>query len=422
MDPRGSDLSRPGTRAEPTRRGLTSLGVLRRTRWPGGCSSGRRSSSSCCCRSSRCRRRSTCPLSHLVLGRASIAIDFVGLDNYQKPALRHRSSPFLGMLGAPLALGWAARHRQHRRCRPGGSGARCAAVARAVRAGSCRLGACFVLVGFAGCCRRRHLSEGGQPGTLGRDPDLRRRRHRGAVPVGLGLALLAASRIPGRRFFRVVFLIPMIITPVGIGYMLPHDDRHEQGPVGAALPGARPVRLRLGQRRLGGAHRGHDRRRLAVDPVHVHRAAGGDRGPGPGGRSRPPSWTAPPAAGLPPHDRARHPAGEHDAHPHPHDRGVQDRRPAQRPDKRRPGHGDPDRSRSSLLRLAHARPRRLGGDRLHAAHHRDLRLPPHTAAWSGAARSSPHERAGHAGPAQAAEPVPSPLGDGRLAARQVAAA
>jgi len=36
--------------------------------------------------------------------------------------------------------------------------------------------------------------------------------------IGLGLALLAAQQLPGRRFFRVVFLLPMMITPVGVAY------------------------------------------------------------------------------------------------------------------------------------------------------------------------------------------------------------
>jgi multiple sugar transport system permease protein len=37
--------------------------------------------------------------------------------------------------------------------------------------------------------------------------------------IGLGLALLTAQALPGRRFFRVVFLLPMMITPVGVAYM-----------------------------------------------------------------------------------------------------------------------------------------------------------------------------------------------------------
>ncbi len=37
--------------------------------------------------------------------------------------------------------------------------------------------------------------------------------------IGLGLAVLTTQKLPGRRFFRVVFLLPMMITPVGVAYM-----------------------------------------------------------------------------------------------------------------------------------------------------------------------------------------------------------
>src|SRR5437867_1336338 len=37
--------------------------------------------------------------------------------------------------------------------------------------------------------------------------------------LGLGMAMLTIQRLPGRRFFRVVFLLPMTITPVGVAYM-----------------------------------------------------------------------------------------------------------------------------------------------------------------------------------------------------------
>jgi multiple sugar transport system permease protein len=36
--------------------------------------------------------------------------------------------------------------------------------------------------------------------------------------IGTGLAFLCAQRIAGRSFFRVVFFIPMMVTPVGIAY------------------------------------------------------------------------------------------------------------------------------------------------------------------------------------------------------------
>lgn len=36
--------------------------------------------------------------------------------------------------------------------------------------------------------------------------------------IGLGLAFLCSQRIRGRSFFRVVFFLPLMITPIGVGY------------------------------------------------------------------------------------------------------------------------------------------------------------------------------------------------------------
>jgi multiple sugar transport system permease protein len=49
--------------------------------------------------------------------------------------------------------------------------------------------------------------------------------------VGLGLAILAVQRMPGRRFFRIVFLIPLTITPVGVGYMFLMMTDTSKGPL-----------------------------------------------------------------------------------------------------------------------------------------------------------------------------------------------
>jgi len=37
--------------------------------------------------------------------------------------------------------------------------------------------------------------------------------------IGLILALLLVQSLPGKRFFRIVFLLPMMITPVGVGFL-----------------------------------------------------------------------------------------------------------------------------------------------------------------------------------------------------------
>jgi multiple sugar transport system permease protein len=48
--------------------------------------------------------------------------------------------------------------------------------------------------------------------------------------LGLGLAMLVTQQIPGRRFFRVVFLLPMMITPVGVAYMFRMLTDTDKGP------------------------------------------------------------------------------------------------------------------------------------------------------------------------------------------------
>ncbi|MFQ5420245.1 MAG: carbohydrate ABC transporter permease, partial [Anaerolineae bacterium] len=56
--------------------------------------------------------------------------------------------------------------------------------------------------------------------------------------LGLGLAVLTTQRLPGRRFFRVIFLLPMMITPVGVAYtfrMMTDTDKGPFQPVWQAL-------------------------------------------------------------------------------------------------------------------------------------------------------------------------------------------
>jgi multiple sugar transport system permease protein len=48
--------------------------------------------------------------------------------------------------------------------------------------------------------------------------------------LGLGLAVLVTQRLPGRRFFRVIFLLPMMITPVGVAYMFRMLTDTQKGP------------------------------------------------------------------------------------------------------------------------------------------------------------------------------------------------
>ena len=49
--------------------------------------------------------------------------------------------------------------------------------------------------------------------------------------LGLGLAMLAVQQVPWRRFFRILFLIPLTITPVGVGYMFLMMTDTSKGPL-----------------------------------------------------------------------------------------------------------------------------------------------------------------------------------------------
>jgi multiple sugar transport system permease protein len=49
--------------------------------------------------------------------------------------------------------------------------------------------------------------------------------------IGLILALLTSQDLKGRRFFRVVFLLPMMITPVGVAYMFRMITDTGKGPL-----------------------------------------------------------------------------------------------------------------------------------------------------------------------------------------------
>jgi len=56
--------------------------------------------------------------------------------------------------------------------------------------------------------------------------------------IGTGLAWLCAQKIKGRDFFRVVFFVPMMVTPVGVAYMFRMLADMKQGPFSPAWRGA----------------------------------------------------------------------------------------------------------------------------------------------------------------------------------------
>ena len=154
--------------------------------------------------------------------------------------------------------------------------------------------------------------------------------------LGLGLALLCAQPIRGRNFFRVLFFVPLMVTPVGIAYAFRMLADMQKGPFA-------PLLRAFGASEWSWATEAWSARMMVMigdtwqwTPVHLHRAARRGREPaarpGRGGEAR----RRQRLADLPRHHLARHRAGRRHRRPHPADRGLQDRRPAQRADRRRP--------------------------------------------------------------------------------------
>ncbi len=140
---------------------------------------------------------------------------WVGLANYQKLLVGIERSHFLGVPSPPMLLGWllfalavsgllvfVARGVTSLSGRGQGIG-------RAVVA---------VVVGAAIWLAVRTLAPGGFPGSLLTTLMYVFVGVTVQYWLGLALAFLCAQEIAARRFFRVVFLLPMMITPVGIAY------------------------------------------------------------------------------------------------------------------------------------------------------------------------------------------------------------
>lgn len=167
-------------------------------------------------------------LSHFKFVKGGFEIKFAGLANYQKIFLGLEKTHFLGVFAIPNLVGWM------------------------VFASVIGL---LIYALFSGSIQRRFkarslvgnilvfffitvliwmvlstLSPGGRPGTLIVTLLYVYIGIFFQYTLGLGLALLVTQHIPGRRFFRVIFLIPMMITPVGIAYMFRMLVDTDKGP------------------------------------------------------------------------------------------------------------------------------------------------------------------------------------------------
>lgn len=175
-------------------------------------------------------------LSRLTFEKGGATLTFIGFLNYEKLLVGLNRVDFLGLLVEPTLLVWLIT----------------AAVAlsqvwlfyrylssrgRSIGGFIFRLLVALALTG-AVWLTVRGLEKGGRPGTLEVTWIYVFVGVTAQYLLGLGLALLCAQHIPGRRFFRVIFLLPMMITPVGIAYlfrMLTDTQKGPFYPVWAAL-------------------------------------------------------------------------------------------------------------------------------------------------------------------------------------------
>ena len=153
---------------------------------------------------------------------------FVGLANYRKLLAGSEKTHFLGLMADPSLLGWLVF--------AAGGAVLAWRLVRYIRSPQLSTGGligrilAYVTGGLLVWLLVTTLSPGGRPGTV-------------VVTLlyvfigifcqyllGLGLAVLTTQRLPGRRFFRVVFLLPMMITPVGIAYMFRMLTDTDKGP------------------------------------------------------------------------------------------------------------------------------------------------------------------------------------------------
>jgi multiple sugar transport system permease protein len=169
-------------------------------------------------------------LSKLVFRKGGVDLTFIGFANYQQLLFGLERSHFVGVLKTPSPLGWAILL-----VAIVGAGYAWTRAARSGRFGpfglALRLFAGLLFVGFVWLLVQALTSEGGRPGSLIVTMIFVFVGIALQYVLGLGLALLAVQQVPWRRFFRVVFLIPLTITPVGVGYMFLMLTDTSKGPL-----------------------------------------------------------------------------------------------------------------------------------------------------------------------------------------------
>lgn len=167
-------------------------------------------------------------LSRVNFVRGGLDIQFVGFANYEKLLFGSGQRHFIGSLQAPSLAGWIGwllvgglmvywfvRYVQSRERRIVGTLLRLLATLLTI-------GLCWIVAAT--------LGDTGVPGTLVVTLIFVFVGVAFQYLIGLGLALLLVQDLPGKRFFRVIFLLPMTITPVGIGFLFRMMTNTSVGP------------------------------------------------------------------------------------------------------------------------------------------------------------------------------------------------
>src|SRR5919108_4290478 len=156
-------------------------------------------------------------LSRLRLVRGGFEFRFIGLDNFRELLVGGEQAHFLGVARTPTPLGWVVF--------AAGVGLLVWGLVRAFQGGTSVIGIMARVLGALLAAAvlwlavRTLLAPGGRPGTALVTVIYVLVGITAQFTLGLGLAWLLTQGLPGQRFFRVVFLLPMMITPVGVAYM-----------------------------------------------------------------------------------------------------------------------------------------------------------------------------------------------------------
>jgi multiple sugar transport system permease protein len=150
--------------------------------------------------------------------RGSIDIEFVGLANYHKLLFGSQQRHLIGKLANPSIIGWLIFIVV--------SAGFLSWFYTEIRSGKLnivgfllRIIAVVGSIGLAWITVSTLFSPEGLPGTMVVTLFFVIGGVMLQYAIGLLLAMLLVQNIPGKRFFRIIFLLPMMITPVGIAFL-----------------------------------------------------------------------------------------------------------------------------------------------------------------------------------------------------------